>query len=124
MSERVVMSESVVLGVIGGSGLYQMEGAATVAEHALDTPYGKPSDVIVEADIGGRAVYFLPRHGKGHKMLPCEVPARANIHALKQLGVTHVLAVSALITFHAGFGAAATSLPKAMRCWPVSPRGS
>ncbi|HIG55284.1 MAG TPA: S-methyl-5'-thioadenosine phosphorylase, partial [Candidatus Handelsmanbacteria bacterium] len=89
------MSESVVLSVIGGSGLYQMEGAETVAEHALDTPYGKPSDVIVEADVGGRSVYFLPRHGKGHKLLPCEVPARANIHALKQLGVTHVLAVSA-----------------------------
>jgi 5'-methylthioadenosine phosphorylase len=89
------MSESVVLSVIGGSGLYQIEGAETVAEHALDTPYGKPSDVIVEADVAGRSVYFLPRHGKGHKLLPCEVPARANIHALKQLGVTHVLAVSA-----------------------------
>ena len=89
------MSESVVLSVIGGSGLYQMEGAETVAEHALDTPYGKPSDVIVEADVAGRSVYFLPRHGRGHKLLPCEVPARANIHALKQLGVTHVLAVSA-----------------------------
>mgnify|MGYP001350670222 FL=1 len=89
------MSESVVLGVIGGSGLYQMEGADTVPEHALDTPYGKPSDAIVEAKVEGRSVYFLPRHGKGHKLLPSEVPARANIHAFKQLGVTHVLAVSA-----------------------------
>ena len=89
------MSESVVLGVIGGSGLYQMEGADTVTEHALDTPYGKPSDGIVEAKVEGRSVYFLPRHGKGHKLLPSEVPARANIHAFKQLGVTHVLAVSA-----------------------------
>ena len=89
------MSESVVLGVIGGSGLYQMEGADTVTEHALDTPYGKPSDAIVEAKVEGRSVYFLPRHGKGHKLLPSEVPARANIHAFKQLGVTHVLAVSA-----------------------------
>jgi 5'-methylthioadenosine phosphorylase len=89
------MSESVVLGVIGGSGLYQMEGAETVTEHALDTPYGKPSDAIVEAKVEGRSVYFLPRHGKGHKLLPSEVPARANIHAFKQLGVTHVLAVSA-----------------------------
>ena len=84
------MSESVVLGVIGGSGLYQMEGADTVTEHALDTPYGKPSDAIVEAKVEGRSVYFLPRHGKGHKLLPSEVPARANIHAFKQLGVTHV----------------------------------
>ncbi len=89
------MSESVVLGVIGGSGLYQMEGADTVTEHALDTPYGKPSDAIVEAKVEGRSVYFLPRHGKGHKLLPSEVPARANIHAFKQLGVTHVLALSA-----------------------------
>jgi 5'-methylthioadenosine phosphorylase len=72
-----------------------MEGADTVTEHALDTPYGKPSDAIVEAKVEGRSVYFLPRHGKGHKLLPSEVPARANIHAFKQLGVTHVLAVSA-----------------------------
>ena len=89
------MSESVVLGIIGGSGLYQMEGAETVAEHVLDTPFGQPSDAIVEARVSGRAAYFLPRHGKGHRLLPAEVPARANIHALKQLGVTHVLAVSA-----------------------------
>ena len=89
------MSESVVLGVIGGSGLYQMEGAETVDEHHLDTPYGQPSDAVVEAKLGGRTAFFLPRHGKGHRLLPSEVPARANIHALKQLGVTHVLAVSA-----------------------------
>jgi 5'-methylthioadenosine phosphorylase len=89
------MSEAVVLGVIGGSGLYQMEGVETVAEHGMDTPYGKPSDAIVEARIGDRMAFFLPRHGKGHRLLPSEVPARANIHALKQLGVTHVLAVSA-----------------------------
>ena len=94
------MSESVVLGVIGGSGLYQMEGADTVTEHALDTPFGKPSDAIVEAKVEGRSVYFLPRHGKGHKLLPSEVPARANIHAFKQLGVTHVLAVSACGIMH------------------------
>lgn len=89
------MSESVVLGVIGGSGLYQMEGAETVDEHHLDTPYGQPSDGVVETKLGGRTAFFLPRHGKGHRLLPSEVPARANIHALKQLGVTHVLAVSA-----------------------------
>ena len=89
------MSKSVVLGVIGGSGLYQMDGAQTVREHHLDTPYGQPSDMIVESGLAGRSVFFLPRHGKGHRMLPSEVPARANIHALKQLGVTHVLAVSA-----------------------------
>lgn len=85
----------VKLGVIGGSGVYQMDGAKLLKEHALSTPFGQPSDPIAECDIGGRSVYFLPRHGKGHRYLPSEVNYRANIHALKQLGVTHVLAVSA-----------------------------
>jgi len=84
------------LGVIGGSGMYQMQGARAVAEHLLETPFGAPSDVIVEASVGGRTVFFLPRHGRGHRLLPSEVNARANIHALKQLGVTHVLAISAV----------------------------
>jgi 5'-methylthioadenosine phosphorylase len=86
---------AVKLGVIGGSGLYQMEGAEVVAEHLLTTPFGATSDAVVETLIDGRTVYFLPRHGKGHRLLPSEVPARANIYALKMLGVTHVMAVSA-----------------------------
>lgn len=86
---------AVKLGVIGGSGLYQMEGAEVVAEHLLTTPFGATSDAVVETLIDGRTVYFLPRHGKGHRLLPSEVPARANIYALKTLGVTHVMAVSA-----------------------------
>ena len=85
----------VVLGIIGGSGLYQMEGAEVVAEHAISTPFGQPSDAIVETRLGDRTVFFLPRHGRGHRLLPSEVPARANVCALKMLGVTHVLAVSA-----------------------------
>ena len=85
----------VSLAVIGGSGLYQMDGVKVVKEHDLTTPFGKPSDAIIESNIGGRVVYFLPRHGRGHRLTPSEVPYRANIHALKQLGVTHVLAVSA-----------------------------
>lgn len=88
--------EPVKLGVIGGSGVYQMEGAEVVAEHGLDTPFGAPSDAVVETRIGDRAVYFLPRHGRGHRLLPSEVNYRANIHALKQLGATHLLAVSAV----------------------------
>ncbi len=87
---------AVRLGVIGGSGVYQMEGIEVRAEHALHTPYGAPSDRVVETCLGGRTVFFLPRHGRGHRLLPSEVNARANIHALKQLGVTHVLAVSAV----------------------------
>ena len=85
----------VVLGIIGGSGLYQMEGAEVVAEHAISTPFGQPSDAIIETRLGDRTVFFLPRHGRGHRLLPSEVPARANVCALKMLGVTHVLAVSA-----------------------------
>ena len=87
---------SVKLGVIGGSGVYQMQGVDVVAEHEMTTPFGAPSDLVVETSIGGRSVYFLPRHGKGHRLLPSEVRYRANIHALKQLGATHVLAVSAV----------------------------
>lgn len=87
---------AVKLGVIGGSGVYQMQGAVLIKEHDLTTPYGKPSDPIIEAEVEGRTVYFVPRHGKGHRYLPSEVPYQANIYALKMLGVTHVLAVSAV----------------------------
>ena len=87
---------TVRLGVIGGSGVYQMHGVDVVAEHEMTTHYGTPSDLVVETDVGGKNVYFLPRHGKGHRLLPSEVKYQANIHALKQLGVTHVLAVSAV----------------------------
>ena len=84
----------VILGVIGGSGIYEMEGVQVVAEHDLETPFGPPSDSVAETSIGERMVMFLPRHGRGHRLLPSEVNARANIHALKQLGVTHALAIS------------------------------
>ncbi len=86
----------VQLGVIGGSGVYQMTGVELVKEHHIHTPFGEPSDAVVEAKIDGRTAYFLPRHGRGHRLLPSEVNSRANIYALKSLGVTHVLAVSAV----------------------------
>ncbi len=89
-------TKPVRLGVIGGSGVYQMEGVEVVSQHQLDTPFGAPSDSVVETRIEGRTVMFLPRHGRGHRLLPSEVNARANIHAFKQLGVTHVMAVSAV----------------------------
>ena len=88
--------QPVRLGVIGGSGVYQMQGIEPVAEHAVATPFGAPSDAVVETTVEGRTVVFLPRHGRGHRLLPGEINARANVHALKQLGVTHVLAVSAV----------------------------
>ncbi|MCX6123717.1 MAG: S-methyl-5'-thioadenosine phosphorylase [Proteobacteria bacterium] len=89
-------SKKTVLGVIGGSGVYKMDGVTFVREHNISTPFGEPSDVIFEATIHGRSVFFLPRHGRGHRFTPTEVNYQANIHALKQLGVTHVLAVSAV----------------------------
>jgi 5'-methylthioadenosine phosphorylase len=91
-----ISSKKVVLGVIGGSGVYKMDGVDYVREHNLTTPFGEPSDCVMEATIHGRPVFFLPRHGRGHRYLPTEVNYRANIHALKQLGVTHILAVSAV----------------------------
>jgi 5'-methylthioadenosine phosphorylase len=89
-------AKQVVLGVIGGSGVYKMDGVEYTKEHHLSTPFGAPSDALLEAKIGDRPVFFLPRHGRGHRYTPTEVNYRANIHALKQLGVTHVLAVSAV----------------------------
>lgn len=84
------------LAVIGGSGVYQMKGAALVREHTFTTPFGDPSDAVMECDVDGKKVFFLPRHGRGHRFLPSEVNYRANIYALKLLGVTHVLAVNAV----------------------------
>ncbi|MBP1466037.1 S-methyl-5'-thioadenosine phosphorylase [Candidatus Chloroploca sp. M-50] len=85
-----------MIGVIGGSGLYGMEGLADVEEVALTTPYGEPSDQFVLGTIAGKRVAFLPRHGRGHRLNPSEVPARANIHAFKQLGVQYLISVSAV----------------------------
>jgi 5'-methylthioadenosine phosphorylase len=85
-----------VVGIIGGSGLYEIEGANVIEEAALDTPWGKPSDSITIAEIGGVCAAFLPRHGKGHFILPTEVNSRANIAALKMLGVREIIAFSAV----------------------------
>ena len=84
------------IGIIGGSGLYDFEGLAEATEHALDTPYGSPSDVIVTGRLGAAPVAFLARHGRGHRLIPSEVPYRANLYALKTLGVRTVLAISAV----------------------------
>ena len=84
------------IGIIGGSGLYAMEGLADVRELRPATPFGATSDAIVVGTLGGRRLAFLPRHGRGHRLLPTEVPARANIYALKALGVRRIIAVSAV----------------------------
>ncbi|MGH2593020.1 MAG: S-methyl-5'-thioadenosine phosphorylase [Anaerolineae bacterium] len=87
--------ESVQLAIIGGSGLYQMESLTNVKAHTIQTPFGDPSDAIVVGTLAGRRVAFLPRHGRGHRILPGELNSRANIFALKLLGVTHIVSVSA-----------------------------
>jgi 5'-methylthioadenosine phosphorylase len=84
------------LAVIGGSGLYGIEGVKIMEEIEIPTPFGLPSDLITIVDIGGLDVAFLPRHGKGHRYLPSEVPSPANIWALKSLGVEQIISVSAV----------------------------
>jgi 5'-methylthioadenosine phosphorylase len=96
MVKHVVKERELKLAVIGGSGLYQLKGSHLVAEHKIDTPFGPMSDTVRELDIDGKRVFFLARHGQGHRFLPGEVPYRANIFGLKSLKVTHVLAVSAV----------------------------
>ncbi|MBN1978708.1 MAG: S-methyl-5'-thioadenosine phosphorylase [Anaerolineae bacterium] len=83
------------IGVIGGSGLYQMEGLADVEEYKVVTPFGDPSDAIVVGTLNGVPVAFLARHGRGHRIMPSEVNYRANIYALKSLGVEQVISISA-----------------------------
>ncbi len=84
------------IGVIGGSGLYRMEGMSDVEEVAVETPFGNPSDVITIGKVEGVPMAFLPRHGRGHRISPTELPVRANIWALKSLGVEWVISVSAV----------------------------
>ena len=84
------------IAVIGGSGLYQLEGAELIERIEVPTPFGLPSDLISIIKVGEQNLAFLPRHGKGHRILPTEVPSRANIWALKSLGVEQILSVSAV----------------------------
>lgn len=84
------------IGIIGGSGLYDIEGLTEREEIAVPTPFGDPSDKIVSGVLAGRRVFFLPRHGKGHRILPTELNHRANIYALKSLGVRFIIAVTAV----------------------------
>ena len=84
------------IGIIGGSGLYAMPGLTDVREEKVTTPFGDPSDVLVLGELDGRRVAFLARHGRGHRLLPTELNFRANIYAMKQLGVERILSVSAV----------------------------
>jgi len=84
------------IGIIGGSGLYQMEELRDATEHKIDTPFGPPSDVLIGGKVSGRQVYFLPRHARGHRLLPHELNHRANIYALRSLNVRWIISVTAV----------------------------
>lgn len=88
--------EKVAIGIIGGSGLYQMPELENVRERTVETPFGSPSDAFIVGELDGVTVAFLPRHARGHKFTPSEVPYRANIYAMKLLGVEYILSVSAV----------------------------
>ncbi|MFN2530452.1 MAG: S-methyl-5'-thioadenosine phosphorylase [Pyrinomonadaceae bacterium] len=90
------MTTSVKIGIIGGSGLYQMPELSDVEEIEISTPFGPPSDALIIGSLEGERVAFLPRHGRGHRFLPTELPFRANIYAMKLIGVERILSASAV----------------------------
>jgi 5'-methylthioadenosine phosphorylase len=91
-----VENEPSAIGIIGGSGLYQMEEVRNATEYEIDTPFGSPSDTLIGGKVSGRQVYFLPRHGRGHRILPHELNHRANIYALRSLDVRWIISVGAV----------------------------
>jgi 5'-methylthioadenosine phosphorylase len=84
------------IGIIGGSGLYHIEGMTDITEVKMKTPFGEPSDALIVGTLEGVKIAFLPRHGKGHRISPTELPVRANIYALKSLGVEWIISISAV----------------------------
>jgi 5'-methylthioadenosine phosphorylase len=88
--------KAAAIGIIGGSGLYQMEGVENPTEQRVETPFGDPSDAVIGGHMHGRQVYFLPRHGRGHRLLPHELNHRANIYALRSLNVRWIICVTAV----------------------------
>ena len=96
MANKRVPSETVNIGVIGGSGLYEMEGLTDVRSVKITTPFGNPSDEYVIGTLFGRKVAFLPRHGRGHHIFPTDINYRANIYGMKKLGVERIISVSAV----------------------------
>ena len=93
---RDMATEIPAIGIIGGSGLYHMDEVRDTQEHKVDTPFGAPSDALVGGTLGNRQVYFLPRHGRGHRLLPHELNHRANIWALRALNVRWIICVTAV----------------------------
>ncbi len=90
------MTKKIRIGVIGGSGVYELEGLSDISEQEIQTPFGKTSDAVITGKLHGKEVAFLPRHGRGHYIIPSEVNSRANIYALKKIGVKQIISVSAV----------------------------
>src|SRR5688572_28757294 len=88
-----------VLGIIGGSGVYDLPGLEDMREERIDSPWGEPSDVLRTGRIGGTEIAFLPRHGRGHRLSPSDINYRANIDVMKRAGVTDLISVSACGSF-------------------------
>lgn len=99
------------MAIIGGSGLYELDALGDVSEIDLETPYGSPSDTIRIGKLGERSVAFLSRHGRGHTLTPAEIPAAANIYALKQLGVREIVSVSAVGSLRDDYAPAELVIP-------------
>ncbi len=95
-SARIARAESPRIGIIGGSGLYSMPGLQAVTQRRMRTPFGEPSDVLAIGTLEGKRVAFLSRHGRGHRLMPSEINFRANIYAMKMLGVERIISVSAV----------------------------
>jgi 5'-methylthioadenosine phosphorylase len=96
MAKRTLKTDKVTIGVIGGSGLYEMEGLTNVRSTRVSTPFGKPSDDYIIGTLHGKRVAFLPRHGRGHRIMPTDINYRANIYGMKKLGVERIISVSAV----------------------------
>lgn len=90
------LTPEIDIGIIGGSGIYEMEGFSQVEEMVVSTPFGEPSDAYIVGDLNGIRVAFLPRHGHGHVLLPSELNYRANIFGFKSLGISHIIAITAV----------------------------
>ena len=96
MTKRTADTQKIRIGVIGGSGLYEMEGLTGIKTVRIATPFGRPSDAYLIGTLHGKRVAFLPRHGRGHRILPSDINYRANIYGMKKLGVERIISVSAV----------------------------
>ncbi|HEX6203023.1 MAG TPA: S-methyl-5'-thioadenosine phosphorylase [Thermoanaerobaculia bacterium] len=105
------MSGEVGIGVIGGSGLYRMAAVEVEEERRVETPFGEPSDAYVIGRLEGKRVAFLPRHGRGHRLLPSEIPFRANLYGFKVLGVERILSISAVGSMKEGYAPGQVVVP-------------